>query len=389
MTELTKEERREKVIKRRLKRQEAEERKLSLLTPAQLRRIRKRRRRGSLARERAYVRAFAESLVGWDGDKVDVLLLSHGSDYASLTATLAECLKAVKVEAIAVIRKPFRLKVETDSPLLYHPEAIREMAEKANIVIWMHSLLYHPLEKILRGKKCVVFHGGTRYRRSYNLINSRFNDKVYLSLIQTGELLGRGAKNERWFLPPVNTKYIQPDYSFELKDKLVIGHFSSHIGKSSRIKGSVRIETVIESFERNKLNKRFVYRTQGKNLFPWRENLKRMAKCDIYIESLSQASTGKDRHDWSITALEACALGCITVTNFLSEKRYLEEYGEHGLMVANTEDELKDVLTKLLNMTREELLVLKRKARQWVEKMHSYEVVGERLKDILGIGDDS
>lgn len=379
--ELTKKkQRRQQAIKHRLRRQRAADHALSLLTRSQLRRNRKRLRRKPSSKH-----PFAGSLASWHGDTVKVLLLSHGSDYASLTATLAECLRTVKVDAIAVIRRHFRLKPETELPLLYSPEAIEEMAGKADVIIWMHSVLYPQLERIVKDKKCVVFHGGTRYRTLYKHINERFNKKVHLSLVQTGELLGRGAKNERWFLPPVDTKKILPDYSFARNDKLVVGHFSSHLGRGSRTKGSPLIGTVINSLARSELGERFIFKTHGKELLPWKDNLKRMAGCDIYIESLSQGTTGKNRHDWSITALEACALGCITVTNFLSEKRYLKEYGEHELIVANTSDELETALIRLLSMSREELLALKHKARQWVEEMHNYKIVGKRLKTILGI----
>lgn len=370
-------------IEDRLKRQKVGEHKLSTLPPALLKKERRRRRREDLIRiDRPYT--------SWDGSKVEVLLLSYGSDYASLTNTLAECLRSVDVNAIAIIHKPFHPRFETEFPPLYDPITVRGMAETADVIVWMHSLLYPPLEKMLEKRKCVVFHGGTRYRKSYKNINARFNSRVRLSLVQTGELLGRGAKNEHWFLPPVDTKFLKPNYSFEQDDKLVIGHFSSHLGigsakKIRTIKGTSEIIKVIESLRRSKLSKDFDYRMHGKVILPWEENLARMSKCDVYIESLSQALTGKNRHDWSITALEACALGCITMTNFLFEKQYLKEYGEHGLIVANTADELETLLTVLLHKDREELLELKQKARQWVEEMHSYKAVGERLKTVLEI----
>ncbi len=389
---MNRERRREEAIKHRIKRQKKKEHELSLLPPSQLQRWKRRQKKlrprlPSTVRLHVTRKLYGSliKLADWHGDRVEVLLLSHGSDYASLTATLAECLRSVGVNAVAVTRRHFHLKSASELPPIYDPVAIKEMAETADVLIWMHSLIYPMLAQISQNKKCVVFHGGTRYRRSHVAINARFNDKVDLSLVQTGELLGRGAKNEHWFLPPVNTDFIKPDFSFEQDDKLVIGHFSSHLGKSLRIKGSIRINAVIESLRQSELNKHFTFRTHGTQLLPWGENLARIAKCDIYIESLSQASTGKDRHDWSITALEACALGCVTITNFAHEKRYLEEYGKHSLIVANTSDELKAALIRLLHMDRKELLVLKHQARQWAVKMHSYKVVGKRLKAILGV----
>lgn len=318
---------------------------------------------------------------------IDVLFLSR-VDYACLGHTLAESMKSVGIKAVALSSRASYWRTEADQAPVCSETAIIAAVARASVIVWMHSFYRQLPKSLLKGKKCVVFHGGTRYRRSHKGLNALFKDIMHLSLVQTGELLGKGAKNEHWLLPPVDTKGIKPDYSFESEDKIIIGHFTSHPGgaRPLLVKGTPLIESVMESLKKSELGNCFEFRLAKSKIIPWRENLRRMAKCDIYIESLSQGTKlNKNKHDWSIAALEACASGCVTVTNFLFEKRYEKEYGEHGLVVANTEAALREVLQKLLQMDRKELLAMKHKARQWVEEKHSYKAVGQRLKGILKI----
>ena len=320
---------------------------------------------------------------------IDVLFLSH-VDYACAGHLFAESLKSTNVNAVSMATRYSAFRAPKDQGSQGSDQKIEEAVEKAKILVWMHSYYRAFPEKILKGKRLMVFHGGTRYRRNPKKYNARFNPIVEQCLIQTGELLGRGAKNQSWLLPPVDTAELRPNYTFRADEKLVIGHFTSHIGRpgsrADLVKGTPAIRSVIESIKKGKLGGRFVFEPPGSETITWRENLRKMDLCDIYVESLSQGQEGNaNKHDWSIAALEACALGCITVTNFIHEKRYEVEYGEHGLLVANTEAQLKKVLRWLLQLDRDELLALKHKARLWVEEMHSYRAIGLRLRSILGI----
>jgi len=385
---------REKVIAQRLLRQDRLAAAFEKLPPeVRRRKIRKHGRKGAVFHIDSYIKRVGitpllnpHSYILRESE-VDVLFLSR-VDYACLGYTLAESLKSVGAKAVALSSKASYWRTSSDQASVCSEAAITAAVAKAHTIVWMHSL-YRQLPKgLLTGKQCVVFHGGTRYRRSFKGLNALFKDVTHLSLVQTGELLGKGAKNEHWLLPPVDTKGIEPDYSFKSDEKIIIGHFTSHLGSSRAlsVKGTPSIKSVIASLKKSELGNCFEFRSNKPPVVPWRENLHRMAECDIYIESLSQGEeTNRNKHDWSITALEACALGCVTISNFLFEKRYQKEYGEHGLVVANTRDALKETLRKLLQMDREELLAMKHKARQWVEEKHSYEAVGRRLKDILKI----
>ena len=329
----------------------------------------------------------ARKLFRKEGFPIDVLFLSP-SDYACVGHLYAESLKSVGVKAVAIADKPSTWRAPGDQGTVGTKAAVIEAVKKTHILVYMHSC-YQPFPaEIMGGKRLIAFHGGTRYRRAFKKLNERFNPIVEQCFIQTGELLGKGAKNARWLLPPIDTEDLKPNYTYRSDGKLVIGHFSSHVGgpgtKQYYSKGSGVIDSVMDVLKKGKFGQKFIYTSRNPSILTWREHLRRLGECDIYIESLSQGQKEHvNKHDWSLTALEACAVGCITVTNFLHEERYKKEYGEHGLIVTNNAAQLKEAMTKLLQLDQEEILALKLKARLWVEEMHSFKAIGQRLKSML------
>lgn len=316
---------------------------------------------------------------------LSVIFIS-ASDYAFMGYTLARCLNSIGVKSVATVRRYSPLRSSSQQGRLCSDKELARLAKEAYVIVWMHSVYRSLPQDVTAGKKLVVFHGGTRYRRKYQSINKQFNPIVHLSLVQTGELLNLGAVNEHWLLPPVDTKGLKPDFGFHNNEKLTIGHFSSH-PKKPKTKGTNLIRKIMSELKASKWGDHFTFKTSNQpQLISWRENMNRMAKCDIYIESLSQGELhNKNRHDWSVQALEACALGCITITNFTFASRYRREYGKCGLFVTNNGAELKKILIKLFQMDRDQLLELKQESRRWAEESHSYEVIGKRLQKILGV----
>ena len=102
-----------------------------------------------------------------------------------------------------------------------------------------------------------------------------------------------------------------------------------------------------------------------------------MSECDIYIEQIC-------KHEWGITALEAAALGKIAITTFRGLEEYRKQYGDCELVVANTENELRERVEEIMSWTPEQILEKKKATRRWVETYHSFEAVGQRLKKIIG-----
>jgi hypothetical protein len=324
-----------------------------------------------------------------------VLLFSAKKDYANVSYVYSEALKSVGIDAISYsgykhdflpdLNKNFKSnQLSTfEFELKDNQYELQEKIKKARAIIWMHSryLDLHLPKKEMNEKVLAVFHGGTHYRQNYKMLNDIFNPIVDISLIQTYELYGLGAKNEKYLLPAIDTKSLSPVFRPRKKEKII-----AHYPHVSYFKGSFLINDVLRKLKNEKLGNKFEYYITGDEYVPWKENIKRMGKCDIYIESLSQGTNIKNKHDWSFTALEAASLGKIVVTNFgFGEEAYKKEYGDHSLQVANSKEQLHSVLVKLLNMNDIEFEKLKYETRAWVEKYHSYEAIGNRLREILKI----
>jgi len=302
-----------------------------------------------------------------------VLFVSY-ADWANMGQTLAECLQSVEVQALAITLHSLRGEWPRKSRAVV-PAVARRLARSADTIVWMHSR-YTPVPT--EGKKLLVFHGGSEFRLRTEKALKMFNPIADVSLVQTGELLGRGAKNEVWLLPAVDTKHIKPKFS--VHQELVFAHYPSNGPKDREIKGSSVINAVMQNLSGG-FEYRFQHRPQP--VVPWAEYMKMIADCDVYIESLSHGSATWNKHDWSITALEAAALGKIVVTNFTTLERYGKEYGECALMVANTGEELRVVVEDILTWSGTEVLHKQAETRLWVEKLHSYKAVGSRLKKII------
>lgn len=305
---------------------------------------------------------------------MNVLLLAR-SDWAGLGSLLAQSLCSVGVNAkIYTINKgPYN-----------HPSVSISKSEMINfskacdIIQFMHSEKV-PISIELTGKKVVVFHGGGKYRNNPEKICGIFNPIVDCSIIQTYDLMGYGAKNETWLLPPINTNNLKPIYKTK-SEKIIVGHYpSSPSGKGTEYVNEIinRIKNLVPEFE-------YRYSTERVS---WKKQIERMSKVDIYIERMSmrkKEKSGEVRKTgvWGITALEAAALGKVVVTNFYGRKYYQEEYGDCALYTANSEKEMESLLIDLLSIPKSNLITLKENTRKWVEEKHSFIPIGNRLRNI-------
>jgi len=310
-----------------------------------------------------------------------VLFLSV-HDWANVSYDFAECLKSVGVPAMALTQVPLPFEYRNMAKVYKNKDQLKKACDMADVIIWMHSQYTELPIKGLKKKKLVVFHGGTQYRKNFLRHNKVFNPRVQITLTQTAELLNHGAKNEKWLLPAVDTEFIKPRYLSEGRGKIVIGHFPR--GKD---KGTNEINRVMDLFMRRKdFQAKFVYK-HSRTTVSWEENLKRMGECDVYIESLSQGAATMNKHDWSVTCLEAAALGKFVISNFdfTHLENYRKEYGECPLRVAISMKGLGRRLTRLLLLNRNQIRDIQYQMRQWVERQHSYKAIGERLKKLLEV----
>jgi len=235
----------------------------------------------------------------------------------------------------------------------------------ANIIVFMHSSFVDFGDEY-RGKRLFVFHGGTMYRQNPEQLNALFNPLVEKSLIQTADLLGLGAKNEVWVLPPVDTENIQPVYEPQA-DKPVIAHYPSNQWKGTDI-----ILEAIDELKKEGLDFHFNYSAQ---IVPWEDNIKRMSQCDIYIDALCPMQGDKKYGEWGVQTLEAMALGKVVLSHGTIS----------GPTLIDSIDQLKDKLLTYvghcLGCTIPGRIYLGQNNREFVVHNHSCEAIGTKLKE--------
>jgi len=258
----------------------------------------------------------------------------------------------VDAKAITSHKHPFGYKEQAE---LCSDKLYLEYAAKAKVVIAMHSV-YKPCDF----KRLFVFHGGTAYRRNHLQINEFFNRFADGAIIQNYGLLGKGAKNEHWLPPPI--ELYESDYTYH-------GTRFAHYPNKPGFKGTVNIMAAFEE-----CHIPVDYKDQ---FVPHAEYLKRISGCDIYVEQLT---TG-----WGMTALEAASLGKIVITSFRGVEEYERQFGKCEIMVALTKDELKERIKEVYKWTPKQILEKKKATRKWAETYHSFEAVGKRLKEIIGL----
>lgn len=305
---------------------------------------------------------------------VDVLFITD-NDFANLGYNLNESLRAVGINSVFI-----KSHSNPNYPVEGHVGGWANEILESKIVIFLHSVI-KPVRN-LNNKRLFVLHGGSRYRCHPEKYNAHFNTIVEKTIIQTADLLGLGAKNEVWVLPPIDVNYIKPGFNRTNQDKIVIGHFPSSVyGKSTDI-----IEKIINRLSNDlEVKDKFIY-VGDRNTIKWEENLKRVRSCDICIDGCTPILVDRNNHnkplkfgEWGMTSIEAAATGTAVVTHFLSCDKYKKEYGDHPLQVANSEDELFVTLKRLSLADYEDILQIKKDTRKWVEDKHSYKPVGKRI----------
>ena len=296
-------------------------------------------------------------------------------DFANLGYLFAECLNANDVSAICLtIRPSSRQPSAARGVTVQSKEHLHTFVRSADVIIWMHSQWVELAGMDLTGKRLGVFHGGTKYRGHAARVNKFFNPRMDFTLTQSteGTMLNRGAKNETWVFPPVDTDALQPE-SYNIGEKLIIGHFPSQ----PKAKGSSYINVVMQRLREELIADSFTY-IYGGQLVPWRRNIVNLAYCDVYIDSITHAG-------WGLAILEAAALGTIGVAGFGLRKEYEELYGPCPLpdLAAMDTEGLYTHIKELILTDRDVLIRKKKEYRQWVENYHTIKFIGKELKRTL------
>lgn len=225
-------------------------------------------------------------------------------------------------------------------------------------------------------KRLIAFHGGSLYRQAFAQFNKKYSRTMHAIWIQTFDLLNKGSRApEYWINMPIDIAKYEPLYDFCYPPKLYIAHHPSKpLAKNTELIVKVMSELTSED----------VIFTWSEDTIPHHENLNRLRNCDIYIESQQMEQKGQPLGEFGISCLEASSLGKIVVTCSYSGELYEKTFGyKLPMVISNSETELKQKLSDLIAMPKQELMELKKNHRKWIENNHSYTAVGNYLKNLL------
>lgn len=290
------------------------------------------------------------------------------SDWANFAYDNAMALRSVGVDCTPYKYSYHKFKYGNEAKTVT-PEQMQRLINKADLVqIFFSEDIFIPMCK---GKRVIVYHAGTSYRNNPDYYNEKFNPIVERTVIALGEFAGLGAKNEVYMVGAINADNYKAGR--EPIKPYKIGHFPS----SAEIKGTEQIVEMIK-----KLSSHGLFNWSVKPVLA-KEQFKRMTDSDIYIELFKPELKGKKYGSWGITCLEAAAMGKAVVTQNLSDSIYKKHYGEHPLILCDTEKDFISKVNGLLDMDEKELRYLQNKTREWVKLKHGYKATGEYwLKNI-------
>lgn len=301
-----------------------------------------------------------------------VLNLSY-DDYANFAYENAKALISVGIEAISLKRVNHPFGYEQTS-VLATADRIRREIKNADIVQLFHSdstwLFYaHQL-----GKRVYVYHTGTTYRQNPEHCNNIFNPYVEAAFTDQCEFIGLGMKKEQYVATAIDTN------KFMAAERLVKAPYTvSHYPSNPTVKGTDKIIDMMMMVETPNI---FKY---SKDLVDNQKQMHRMDDCDIYVELFSLMQHNKSYGCFGVTAFEAASLGKIVFTNNIRNDVYEAVYGKSPFIIVNTEEEFKQQMNEVLNLTPEQINSLSVRARYIMEKKHSYSATGARLKELLNL----
>lgn len=284
-------------------------------------------------------------------------------DWANFMFQQHEALLSVGVDSVAykIARHPFAYENQAELCL---PNEIKEKIKDASHVIIYHSDIQ--LAAVThQGQKVIVYHTGTKFRTSYKSILEESKSLHHLiALPEFNKLIDCS-----YIVGAVDTDKLISQK--QISKPFVVGHYPSN----ANVKGS---SLIIESL---KDISGFQY---DLNRVSYKDHLKRLDSCDIYIELFAPLQGANPYGSFGMTALEAAALGKIVITqNVTGKELYESAYGECGIITIDKIDELRAAVIDLISTDDEDIKELSQLAREWVVSKHGYKATGGRLYKFL------
>lgn len=285
-------------------------------------------------------------------------------DYANFGYYKSEALKSIGVNSEAFILNKHPFGYDKEATLVHSIRMLDEI-NKADIINIVHSDVTAMRMCFARDKRIFVWHTGTRYRQAHYQMNQLFND-VEKSFYALGEF--ESLCDGDYFSVTVDTDSLP--FTPTDNPKLIFSHHPSN----AQVKGTEAIQRVIDSIE----NKNFETNINA-SIIPYSENINRIKQCDVYIEMCAKTQGGRPYGSFGTTAVECASLGKIVITNSLWDEHYQKWYGKHSLIIANSENELREKILWLSQLPKEEIDSMKLASREWAVNSHGYEATGKRL----------
>ena len=286
-------------------------------------------------------------------------------DWANFSYDNHLAMQAVGIDSVCVKLKRHDYEYENQAQVVT-VSTLKELINQADIVQVFHSDKW--MHQYLEGKKVIVYHAGSTYRMHHAYYNHLWRN-ADLHVVCLGEFWKLAPKNKRYLVGAMEMDWHYSNCHYPLE----IAHYPSN----PEVKGTNHIINMLSDISSDKY-----YFLCDTNEVDYRQQLNRLKTCDIYIEMFKMQLGQNIYGSFGITALEAAAMGKIVVTNNLHKELYQDVYGDCALQIVNTEQEFKNKINQLINLSTHELRELQNKTKQWALK-HSYLETGKRIKSLI------
>ena len=288
-----------------------------------------------------------------------MILVASSNDYANLMHNQANALRSIGVDVIDVTLSPHTFNYPSQSKVVTR-ETFKTLSQEADHVLIGHSC--PTLFDLNKNPSFSVYHTGTRYRESPEYFNDLFqSSKVHLT--DQTEFMKHGKMH--YVVSGIDSSIYKPK---ELGKKLIVGHYPSN----PEVKGTNEIVEMLKPFKEN-----FDIRISLKQV-SHAEQIERMQNADIYVELFKPKLNGKDYGCFGVTALEACMMGKLVISQDLESETYRDVYGEHLFINAKTPFMFKCVFQNPYWSAS-----MSKAIHEETVKRHSFEATGLRLKHLL------
>jgi len=291
-------------------------------------------------------------------------------DWANYAYDNCQALRAIGADCFCFKLKPHLFKYGHEAKVV-GMGAMNVLMRQADIIQIFHSdVELYGLARKIRGKNVIVYHTGTFYRQNHEMLNIQFAgaDRIVYAMPEFSRLVPPGSI---YATVAINTG--EMDFGYEESGKTVFRHHPSN----ADVKGTKDIIRMMNELNLNGTHE--FHHTDNTGRLSYDANLIRMSQCDVYIELFNLKQDGHDYGNFGTSAIEAAAMGKIVVTQVRDESVYRKWYGDHALMIANSEEQFKIIIHSLAYMTRSQLRVLKDYSKDWATRKHSYKAAGDHL----------